>query len=944
MQKALLSALFLLVFIASCKLIDDGTDSGTEPEEVTISIESPNGGESIVEGSAYVINWSSNATEKLYIAFTFDNGLTWYMIADSIANTGVYEWFPVPSTISTQCKVKITTVDQVASAISDESFSIIKNTNEAVVLISPNGNEQIEAGSQYPIRWISSEIDSIKLEYTVDNGSHWNLIDIDTYNTGIYYWEPVPDVSSTLAKIRIMDATDGNPSDESDSVFTILPQPDLSVLTPNGGETIYAGSSKTIRWSSQSIARIDIKYTTNGGANWNDIADNVDSDGEYVWANVPATYSTLCRIRIEDSEDGVPFDISNGNFVIADMTQSDQQISVLNPNGGEEVEAGTTMEINWYSANIENVSIEYTTNNGNQWNNIVSGIENTGVHYWDPVPNTPSSLTKIRIFDAEDGIPADTSDASFRILPEPQITVLKPNGGETWTVGSSQRIEWYSENIRYIKIDYTINNGADWFPVTETTASIGYYTWTEVPSYNSQLCKIRIYDADDGQPNDVSDEPFTITDPVIEETITLLEPNGGEDYEAGTLQNISWNSNSVDYVKIELSTNSGASWVELADDYENIGGYQWQINSQLNAPQSLIRVSDASDGNPNDVSDGTFKISPIKSINVTYPTSGLIFKAGDPVTVTWESSGLEKVNIRYTTTNGIGTIDEPAYYTLATDIANQGYFEIQNGFSIPSSKYFIEVFYAEDGRQWSSKSGNFKVTEQVYAEIEILFPNGGEEWLASPAGIASTNVNDYHPYEIRWNASELEKVKIEWSTTGGGSWHTVPGADSTINDGIYVWAPGQYDSPVRPDSSDNCLVRISSLSGDVYDLSDAFFSIHESKKIRIEFPNDGTERFYPPDDLADPKPSVNWPMVISWTSYAVTNVDIYYSLNNGVTWTVLSTDYPSTGAFAWDFIFGPVIELSISTQGRIKVIDSGDNRVWDSNDLPFWLNLKEGGE
>lgn len=750
MQKVLLSSLLILMFLASCKLIDDDTDDPgtTEPEEYTITLTKPNGGETIVEGSAYVISWTSNTTEKVYIAFSYDNELSWYLIADSIANTGVFEWFPVPGTISNQCKIKVTTVDKTASDISESNFSIVKNMTESIVLISPNGTEEIEAGTQFTIKWFSSEIDSVLLEYTADNGQHWNFIAVDTFNTGVYYWEPVPNTPSTLSRIRVRNAFGGSPSDMSDSTFTIL--------------------------------------------------------------------------------------------------------------------------------------------------------------------------------------------------PEPRIEVRKPNGGEIWTVGSSQRIEWYSENIRNIKIAYTTNNGADWFPITQTTASIGYYVWTDIPSHNSQLCKIRIYDADDEQPSDVSDEPFAITDPIIEEDITILAPNGGEDFEAGTVQNISWNSNGINLVKIELSTNSGGNWSVLADNLENTGGYQWQVGQQLNAPQSLIKISDASDGTPSDVSNGTFKISPIKSINVTYPTSGLVFRAGDPVTVTWESSGLEKINIRYTTTNGIGTLDEPPFYILVTNVANQGFYEITGGFSIPSDKYFIEVYYSEGDRQWSSKSGNFKVIQQVYPDLKILVPNGKEEWLGSAVNVAETDIDRYHPFEIRWNATEMEKVKIEWTTTGGGSWNVVPGADSTTNDGIYVWAPGRFDTP-RPDSSDNCLIRISSIDADLFDISDDFFSIHWSKKIRVEAPN-GDEDYFVDLNQDELKPSEDWPMVISWTSYAVERVNLYYTIDNGVTWVPIVTDYQSTGAFSWDFYLGTngPIEHAVSSQCRIKIVDYSNDKIWDVSDRPCWLNVKTG--
>ncbi len=210
--------------------------------------------------------------------------------------------------------------------------------------------------------------------------------------------------------------------------------------------------------------------------------------------------------------------------------------------------------------------------------------------------------------------------------------------------------------------------------------------------------------------------------------------------------------------------------------------------------------------------------------------------------------------------------------------------------------------------------------------------------LVSPTNVSTSNPDNYHPYEIRWNATGLEKVKIEWSTTGGGVWYTVPGADSTANDGIFTWAPGRLELSVgepRPDSSDNCLIRVSNLSGSVSDRSDGFFSVHESKLIRVEFPND--EQYFTIDN-AD-----RYPMDIRWTSYAVSNVDIYVSIDNGVTWFQIVSNYKSTGAYEWDWANDPNVgTTTVSTLGRIKIADHSNGKIFDTNDAPFWLNKTQG--
>ncbi|MCS7177504.1 MAG: immunoglobulin domain-containing protein [Candidatus Kapabacteria bacterium] len=93
--------------------------------------------------------------------------------------------------------------------------------------------------------------------------------------------------------------------------------------------------------------------------------------------------------------------------------------------------------------------------------------------------------------------------------------------------------------------------------------------------------------------------------------ITVLEPNGGETWCAGSTRTIRWNSTGVDYVTIELSSNGGQTWTTLATNVPaSSGSWSWTIPSnQQPGSQYRIRISDASDAQLFDGSDGNFSIS-----------------------------------------------------------------------------------------------------------------------------------------------------------------------------------------------------------------------------------------------------------------------------------------------------------------------------------------------
>ncbi len=102
--------------------------------------------------------------------------------------------------------------------------------------------------------------------------------------------------------------------------------PKLLLLTPNGGELIYATSSFAIKWvlcqdtsfSNLSVNPIALSYSTDGGATFsNPIALNETNDGVFDWAT-PNIDTSQVRVKIAciDKADNVGEDTSNDNFTL----------------------------------------------------------------------------------------------------------------------------------------------------------------------------------------------------------------------------------------------------------------------------------------------------------------------------------------------------------------------------------------------------------------------------------------------------------------------------------------------------------------------------------------------------------------------------------------------------------------------------------------------------
>ena len=79
--------------------------------------------------------------------------------------------------------------------------------------------------------------------------------------------------------------------------------------------------------------------------------------------------------------------------------------------------------------------------------------------------------------------------------PASAVAVLSPAGGESWWVGTVRPIFWTAtDDINYVTIEYSTNNGTSWTPIAASTPNIGQYNWA-VPNTPSSSCLIRVSQA-----------------------------------------------------------------------------------------------------------------------------------------------------------------------------------------------------------------------------------------------------------------------------------------------------------------------------------------------------------------------------------------------------------------------------------------------------------------
>jgi hypothetical protein len=519
----------------------------------------------------------------------------------------------------------------------------------SVTVTAPNGGETWAEGSEQTITWSTTgSVNAVLIEFSNDNGSTYQTVATSEPNDGAYAWTVPSGSASSICKIRISSVTNGAITDESDATFTII-TPTLTVSTPNGGEQWLIGSSQDITWTDNTgLSEVKIELSTNNGGAWTTITASTPNTGSYNWT-VPDSPSANCLIRISDPADGSPSDVSNAVFTITSPT-----LVLTAPNGGETWYIGTTQNITWNTiGTISTVTLELSTNNGTSWQTIAASIANAGSYSWT-VPASASAACRVRISDAGDPAKTDVSNAAFTIAVQ-FITVSFPAGGQTLILGATQNITWLSGGpIDFVKIELSRNGGGSWEDLTSSTANTGSFPW-QVSGSPSTNCLVRVSDAADGNPADQSDAAFSIA--ALE--ITLTAPNGGELWSYNTTYAIQWTTNgAIDGIRLEFSTDNGANWTLIAPNAPNTGSYNWAVPNSL-SDNCLVRVSDAADGTPFDVSDSVFRIVPPnqapvaniggpysapRNVPITFNASQSSDPDGDPLTFSWEFSDGERLS------------------------------------------------------------------------------------------------------------------------------------------------------------------------------------------------------------------------------------------------------------------------------------------------------------
>ncbi len=278
-----------------------------------------------------------------------------------------------------------------------------------------------------------------------------------------------------------------------------------------------------------------VDVSDNGGASWVNMETTNVTNRSWLFRQhtigdyVNLTAQVQFRFVAEDQSPGSIVEAGIDDFQVLGCPQPGDTepptVTVLDPNGGEELQGALDYTIRWDAddnVGVTAVNIYLSYDGGATFpDTIATGEVNDGQYVWGvPDVDEGSCRIKIDVRDASSNWASDTSDGDFTIVPHdsepPTIALICPDGGETIARNSQYLIRLHGEDnvgVAEMFILFSVDSGVTYAETLATGPYDSTFLWT-TPDKEYATCRIKVVcrDAAFNWAEDESESDFVITD------------------------------------------------------------------------------------------------------------------------------------------------------------------------------------------------------------------------------------------------------------------------------------------------------------------------------------------------------------------------------------------------------------------------------------------------
>lgn len=315
-----------------------------------------------------------------------------------------------------------------------------------VTIVAPAASSVLTPGSYFMVRWAApATAETFDVAYNLGSGTPWVTLAKGITEQQTQWLIPAEIGTRGNPRLAVTGYNAGGAIDSSDiTSFKINLQDQITLVAPNGGETLVGGTPSDIMWSQSvavnPVAAISLQYQVATGTPWQPITtidtSIVPDPGVYSWT-VPILpldtadarvgiilYDDRGRVLVQDVSNAPftidsPLDTSLLGFAVtaaAGISDVMPPVLILLPNGGEHILVANGFTVLWQADEAaSSFTIEVSTDDGATWSELAAGVADTQ-YDWQPDAELVGSRALLRItaFDADGKkLGSDLSDEPF---------------------------------------------------------------------------------------------------------------------------------------------------------------------------------------------------------------------------------------------------------------------------------------------------------------------------------------------------------------------------------------------------------------------------------------------------------------------------------------------------------------------------------------------------
>ncbi|MBI1799891.1 MAG: choice-of-anchor D domain-containing protein [Candidatus Eisenbacteria bacterium] len=300
------------------------------------------------------------------------------------------------------------------------NYSLPAPAPQALTLTAPLGGESWAAGAAHDITWSAAGVAVARIEYRPNAAAPWTVIADEPGYAGRHAWT-IPDTATSDARVRVRDRWDGAPADSS-ALFTIA-TPRLAatpVALAFGTRPVGSTALDSLRLSNAGTAPVAVTALIDAPgfaptrASFALAPGASDTLGLRFVPVLPVHY--VATVTLISNAPGPPATIA-----LTGAASDTLHLALISPVGGEEWQFGTTRWIQWQSAQLAAVAIDYESS-PNAWTALADSVPAAAERWAWSVPEAPGAASRVRVREWGGGA-LDSSAAPFSItVPELAIS------------------------------------------------------------------------------------------------------------------------------------------------------------------------------------------------------------------------------------------------------------------------------------------------------------------------------------------------------------------------------------------------------------------------------------------------------------------------------------------------------------------------------------------